>query len=376
MSTTSARFVAITSSLAIVVTASFGQSLRVAAWNISNYSGGRGADIGNAVYGSFEGRSFSPDVIIGQEINSASAASTFVSILNSAVGSPGDWAASFDTTIALGGSGSANDAVLFYRSSKVSLLGSPINVNPAGSIGSGSNQAPRAAYRWDVKILRNADTNEVLAIYGNHLKAGDTSTDKARRGVTADAIRNDANALDTNYQFLFGGDLNMQSSNEAEYQTFVGSSSNNRGRFLDPIRTPGSWNNSSAYRFVHTQDPSGAGGMDDRFDQVLIGGGLADGVGTDYVGNSQVAYSTTTWNDVNHSYRVWGNDGSSFNSSLTTTGNSMVGSSIAQSLINTSTTAGGHLPVFLDLKYAVVPEPASMMILGVGLAAILRRRRR
>lgn len=115
--------------------------------------------------------------------------------------------------------------------------------------------------------------------------------------------------------------------------------------------------------------------MDDRFDQVLIGGGLADGVGTDYVGNTQIAYSTTTWNDTNHSYRVWGNDGTSFNSSLTTTGNSMVGSSIAQSLINTSTTAGGHLPVFLDLKYAVVPEPASMMILGVGLAAILKRRR-
>ncbi len=26
----------------------------------------------------------------------------------------------------------------------------------------------------------------------------------------------------------------------------------------------------SAYRFIHTQDPSGAGGMDDRHDQILV----------------------------------------------------------------------------------------------------------
>lgn len=370
------RLVALSSAVLIVVPMSIGQSLRVAAWNISNYTGGRVADIGNAVYGSFQGRSFRPDVILGSEIGSSSAAASFVSALNTAAGSPGDWAASFDTANPLGGASSTNDTALFYRTSKLSIIGSPLIVSPAGSIGSGPTQAPRITYRWDAAIVGNANAGERVALYGNHMKSGDSSTDKARRAATVNAIRDDANNLSASYQFLYGGDMNMQSSNEAEYQTLVGSAADNSGRFKDPINTTGTWNNSSSFRFVHTQDPSGAGGMDDRFDQILLGGGLVDGVGTDYVGNSNLAYSTSTWDDPNHSYRSWGNDGASFNAGLTVTGNSMVGASIAQSLINTATTGGGHLPVFLDLRYAVVPEPASMVILGAGMLALLKRRRR
>ena len=149
-------------------------------------------------------------------------------------------------------------------------MGSPINVSPAGSVGSGPTQAPRMTYRWDASIVGNANAGEVVAIYGNHMKSGDSATDKARRAATVNAIRDNANGLAANYQFLYGGDMNMQSSNEAEYQTLVGSAANNRGQFVDPIKTPGTWNNSSAFRFVHTQDPSGAGGMDDRFDQILF----------------------------------------------------------------------------------------------------------
>jgi hypothetical protein len=108
---------------------------------------------------------------------------------------------------------------------------------------------------------------------------------------------------------------------------------------------------------------------------MLMGGKLGDGIGTEYVGAFGTAYSTTTWNDPNHSYRVWGNDGTSFNDTLTTTGNAMVGSSIAQSLVTSATVNGGHLPVFADFRYDVVPEPASMVALGAGLLAVVRRRR-
>jgi hypothetical protein len=100
-----------------------------------------------------------------------------------------------------------------------------------------------------------------------------------------------------------------------------------------------------------------------------------DGAGLDYIGNPAVPYSTMTWDDPNHSYRCWGNDGTSFNCRLTTTGNAMVGAAIAQALI-TAADGLGHLPVFLDLQlpaklgapaaidFGSVPvgQPATMMI--------------
>jgi hypothetical protein len=89
--------------------------------------------------------------------------------------------------------------------------------------------------------------------------------------------------------------------------------------------------------------------MDDRYDQVLTSASLVDGPGFEYIGAPSVPYSTSTWNDPNHSYRSWGNDGTSFNMSLTVDGNTMVGAVIAQALRDAAA-SGGHLPVFLDLR--------------------------
>ncbi|MEL6740898.1 MAG: hypothetical protein AAFP26_09625, partial [Planctomycetota bacterium] len=48
--------------------ASASDGLRVAAWNISNYTGGNTAQVQTAVYASFEGRSLAPDVLLLQEM--------------------------------------------------------------------------------------------------------------------------------------------------------------------------------------------------------------------------------------------------------------------------------------------------------------------
>lgn len=326
--------------------------LRVVAWNVSNYGGGRVVDIQTSVYGSFSGRSMSPDVILGQEFLTEAALNQFAAALNTASGSPGDWA------VAPFVDGADTESVCLYRTSKVTLLNGTVVV----AVGSSStNNQPRNTYRYDFRPVGYPAQTPQISMYSVHFKASGGSTDEARRLIEAQRIRTDAQNLPAGSKFVIGGDFNVTSSNDDSYIELIQSRANNIGRFFDPISTPGSWNNSSTYRFVHTQDPSGAGGMDDRYDFILVSGNLVDTSGWDYIGAFGTPYSTTTWNDPNHTYRCWGNDGTSFNLALTTTGNTMVGPTIAQALKNVSTAGGGHLPVLLDIRVpGLLDGPASI----------------
>jgi hypothetical protein len=317
-----------------------GQVLRVATWNVSNYGGGRDVDLETAVYGvnTGNGLCMCPDVLLLQEILSASALFHLRDVLNAAPGSPGDWAAAPFVD------GIDTDNGLLYRTNVVEFLGLTIV-----SVGGVSPNHPRDLTRYDLRVLGYGPEQGTIACYSSHMKAGSGSNDQARRLVEAQEIRDDAASLPANWHYLLGADLNIQSSSQAAYQELVGVGG--AGRFFDPIKTPGDWNNDSAYRFVHSQDPSGAGGMDDRYDQILVSASLIDEAGVDYLGNANFAYSSVTWDDPNHSYRNWGNDGSSFNSTLRVSGNTMVGPAIAQALIDMAV-GGGHLPVFLDLEAA------------------------
>ncbi len=338
--------------------------LRVCAWNISGYGGAGARDpfFKTAIFASYQGRSLKPDVMVVQELTSVAGANAFLAVLNdTAAGSPGDWALapfviSPDTSLGF-----------YYRTSKVTYL-SQVLVLPGGDI----NGAPRDIRRYDVRLSGYTSVGSSLAIYGDHMKAGSTccgvGTDQARRLIEATAIRSNADALPAGWHFIFGGDTNMQSSSQSAYQQFIGSFGTNRGRFFDPINTLGAWNTNAAFKFVHTQAPgdgASAAGMDDRFDFLLLDSGLVDGTGFDYIGNSAIPYSTTTWNDPNHSFRAWGNDGTSYDTSITIN-NAMVGPTIAQALLGTvsTDTSGGHLPVFLDLR--VPPKAASVTTINFG----------
>jgi hypothetical protein len=398
--------------------------LRVVAWNVTNYGttsfGGRDSSFQTSFYGvvpaplALAGQSMYPDVIVGQEFLSAAAVANFRNILNSAAGSPGDWvAAPFRD-------GPDTDSALFFRSSKVNLLdrfgnvvpvanltnpGSPTGnaVNSAIIIASGSSSTanqPRNTIRYDIVPVGYSGTGARMALYSIHLKAQGSNSPppgenaQGRRLVEVQRIRANAAGVDTNgagtampagYHYMILGDTNIQNSNATDYQAMVGPSItgwlNSSGTFVtqtitggrvwDPIVTTGTWNNNSAFRFVHTQDP--AGQMDDRYDQILMAGTLLDGNGLDYrhfhsvsyfsgpggTPNSAWTFATNTWNDPEHTYRCWGNDGSSFDLSLTrsgTPGNTMVGNTIATALHATAS-SGGHMPVLVDL---VVPAKSTL----------------
>ncbi len=340
--------------------------LRIVTWNVTNYNttspGGRDSLFQTAVYGvvpsgPLAGQRMAPDVFVGQEFINAAAVDNFRNLLNSASGSPGDWASATFVD------GTDTDSAFFYRTSKVQFLGLKI-IAPGVT---GNCNQPRNTMRYDLRPVGYSAVGTSIGIYSVHLKAQGSNAAcpagenaQGRRLLEAQRIRDNAEGINTNgagtalpagYMFMVMGDLNITNSADVEYQELVGSQVNNAGRLFDPINTPGNWNNNSAFRIVHTQDPfPSAGGMDDRFDQILVSAGAINGSGFEYIGNPAIPYSTTTWNDPNHSYRVWGNDGSSCCSSgLNVTTNGFVGNTIAQALSDTQDPTG-HLPVLADFR--------------------------
>jgi hypothetical protein len=378
--------------------------LRICAWNVTNYSStipsSRDSAFQTSFYGvvptglALAGQSMYPDVVMGTEFMDAASVTNFRNILNSAPGSPGDWvAAPFR-------SGPDTQAAMFFRSSKVVLLdstGAPVSnanlANPAAPTGNATLSAtiiavgtsstcnqPRNTIRYDIAPVGYGAVGSRIGLYPMHLKAQGSNTAcpggenaQGRRLIEVQRMRANAAGINTNgtgtalpsgYHYIFGGDTNIQTSSAVDYGEFTNATGSGwqngslvlqaggytGGRVIDPIKSPGAWNNNGAFRYIHTQDPASPNGqMDDRHDQILISPGLADGVGMEYIGNVNSTYSTTTWNDPNHSYRCWGNDGSSYNLPLTTTGNTMVGQTIAQALVTTASN-GGHLPVIIDMK--------------------------
>lgn len=324
--------------------------LRVLEYNVTNYSSGRVTEFQTILFGEFQSRSARPDIVIGQEFLSQAAVTNFLAILNTAPGSPGDFAAAPFVD------GPDTDSAFFYRTSKVTFQQAVVV-----AVGGNSPNHPRNVMRYDVRLAGYTGLGASLSVYSSHMKANATADDQARRLLEARRIRENAETLGGR-PFLLGADLNIQNSNQAAYIELVGSQSNNAGRFFDPIATPGDWNNNPTFRYVLTQDP--ATQMDDRLDQILLSAGLVDGQGFDYIGNPSIPYSTTTWNDPNHSYRAWGNDGGSYDAPLRVTGNTMVGPVIAQALID-SALSNGHLPVFLDLRVPAKVDSPTTINFGV-----------
>lgn len=384
--------------------------VRIGQWNITNYSSDdfatRGAAFQTAIYGVAPNLlQFAPDMLVVQEIdkssgtgNAAAVASFLTSILNSAPGSPGDWAAA---TFVVNQGDTSN--ALFYRTSRFTEVGTPITLGTSGDdVGSGDTQSPRDNQRWRMRIAGYTGAGAEFYVYSGHFKAGATGTDQSRRIPEAKRIRADANALPSNAGgFMLCGDFNIQNSAQTAYRYMVEYSASPlggydsptdvrqtlAGQFWDPINKPGAWNDGCAFRNIHTQEPgASSGGMDDRHDQILISASLRDGQGLSYIANSPggnilvpfmdptgtctTGGMTNDWNDPNHSFRCWGNDGNHMNVAINAGGyNTQVGTTIAADLI-TTTAGNGHLPVFMDMQVpARLGAPAANSTIDLGTVA-------
>ncbi|MCB9262556.1 MAG: T9SS type A sorting domain-containing protein [Flavobacteriales bacterium] len=179
-----------------------------------------------------------------------------------------------------------------------------------------------------------------MTVFVAHLKAGSTSADQTERAEMTEAAMDYLKNNHFDHSYFFTGDFNIQSSSEQCYQNLTNHSVADI-RFYDPKDAPGGWNNNSNYANLHTQsthnsDTRGgcfsSGGMDDRFDFVLIG--------------KEVKNNTYRIKYINGSYTALGQDSRRFNGDVLNPTNNSVPAEVATALYEMS----DHLPVFLDLE--------------------------
>ncbi len=196
-------------------------------------------------------------------------------------------------------------------------------------------------YYNDPNLAIHQDTT-FLDIYVLHLKSGDSSGAERKRMV--DSLYAHLADRPANRNVVLAGDFNIYNSSESAYQRLINAAEG--GIFVDPLYMPGSWHNSFALRNVHTQstresslygDGSG-GGMDDRFDFILLSNNM--------FGNGDFAY----WPG---SYTTLGNTGNCFNDAIVDCGGGGYPEYMLGALYNMS----DHLPVYLEL---VINETTSL----------------
>ncbi len=246
-------------------------------------------------------------------------------------------------------SGGTIDNMLYYDSRFLELAAQDVISTSIRDI-----DVYKLYYRAD-DLANTADT-AFLTCFVTHLKAGSSSSDKQLRSAMTAALMD---YIDNNMSpgdFFLAGDFNVRSSSEQSYQNLV-NFNNPALRFYDPISTPGSWNNNSSYSAVHTQSThyssngcASGGGMDDRFDFILI---------SQDIQNSSGHYSFEFG-----SYEAMGNDGQHFNDAINYGGNS----SVPANVLNALYVMSDHLPVVMNL---IVDQQATVSVETASLQAYI-----
>ncbi len=205
----------------------------------------------------------------------------------------------------------------------------------------------------------NGNTNPItIEVFVTHLKASTGSSNRQRRLNSIQSFVSYTNNIADDSYVLFAGDLNFYTSNEEGYQHLI--DDRNPIVIIDPIDRPTPnfpddgidyyenynstyfWNNSS-FRDIHSQstrtsnigfiDDSGStGGLDDRFDFIMM---------------SKNFNTSTSLYYVNDSYKVVGNNGNCYNSFIS---NPNCSGEYSQTLRDALIEFSDHLPVVMEIE--------------------------
>jgi exonuclease III len=216
-------------------------------------------------------------------------------------------------------------------------------------------------FTFKLNTLNQATNPVFLHVYVTHLKAdagADTTDDQQIRLDMVNVFTNQLNNLPPNSFVLFAGDLNLKTASEAAYQELLDPT--NAIVLVDPINRPGDWSNSQTFADIHTQSTrtstanfggrGSGGGLDDRFDFILM---------------SQNLQTSTTLNYIDGSYKAFGNNGNCRNlniNDVNCTGD------FSQPLRDLLFNMSDHLPVIADFQ---INEPL-LSITEVAAKPLLR----
>lgn len=196
-------------------------------------------------------------------------------------------------------------------------------------------------YRFYYKStsLANGDTAFISCILA-HLKAGDATSDPQNpvdRDTMITRLMRYLNNVNKADNYMIMGDFNVYTSSENCFQKLVNHPNLNI-RFYDPINKLGNWNNNSSFAQYHTQSThtssgcAASGGMDDRFDFILLSNMLLNGIGN--------------YKYISNSYKALGNDGQHYNNAINA---SPQNNSVPANVLNAIYNNSDHLPIILDL---------------------------
>lgn len=306
-------------------------TIKVMSYNLLNFNNytsyctqSNNNHVNKAVYLKTIVKNQNPDILICNEVGTnISANYTINYILGNSLNTDGEtkWLAAAPT-----GSYLVNG--FFYDKNKFELLSQPVISTSVRDIN---------VYRLRYKLAtENIYFNVIIA----HLKAGRSSVDAISRAEMIDNLYSWLNSQGNNENYIIAGDFNVYTSNEAAFQKLI-NPNNPALAFYDPVNKLGDWNNNYNFRNYHTQsthadfdsDCHSGGGLDDRFDFILISGSIKDGT-------AGIKYKENT-------YWALGQDGNRFNQSI----NSPVNKTLPDEVISAIYNMSDHLPVVSEFYF-------------------------
>ena len=191
-------------------------------------------------------------------------------------------------------------------------------------------------YFKDPNLAAHQDTTYLYAIT-LHLKSSQGADNEAQRLSMVEILENFLDTIPSDANVIVGGDYNFYTSNEAAYQLLLNTS--NSIVLADPLNSPGTWHNDNNFRFLHTQSTrtvpingdGAGGGMDDRFDFIMVSENLMDQ-------NNPISV-------VENTYEPIGNNGNCFNARIIDCEDNEVPANVINALFQMS----DHLPVKVEL---------------------------
>lgn len=196
-------------------------------------------------------------------------------------------------------------------------------------------------YIFKLKTQEPTSNAIYLDVFVAHLKSSQGFENEQLRLEMALDFTSSLGLIPTDHYVIFAGDFNFYSSSEPGYEELLDPT--NAIVLVDPINKPGNWHTNTTFQDIHTQstrtsnsefDGFGAGGgLDDRFDFILI---------------SENLQTSSTLKYVENTYSAYGNNGNCFNNNINDA--TCDGPEYSQPIREVLYNMSDHLPVVMQLQ--------------------------